>query len=98
MKGNTGAIRDIKIIPGSNILASCGLDRFLRTYNYKTMEDMPHIYLKNKLTALHFIEYDNVESNDKEEEDEEDDGEESEIFESFEDEEEDEGNDDGEED
>ena len=98
LKGNTGAIRDIKIYPGTNIVASCGLDRFLHTYNYKTMEEMPHIYLKNKLTSVHFYECNNEEKLESDSQDEEEEENNDEMFESFEDEDEEEGDDEDEKD
>jgi ribosome biogenesis protein NSA1 len=51
LKGSTGAIRDIVHLNGGLTL-SCGLDRFLRVYDYKTYEDLPQVFMKNKLNVL----------------------------------------------
>lgn len=52
MKGSTGAIKDIYQIPNSSIVLTCGYDRFLRVFDYKTNEDLPQIYMKHKLNVI----------------------------------------------
>jgi hypothetical protein len=70
LKGSTGAIRDILHLKGGLTL-SCGLDRFLRVFDYKTYEDLPQVFLKNKLNVLFPFEVETKE--ESEEEDDEDD-------------------------
>jgi hypothetical protein len=70
LKGSTGAIRDICNLANSSIVLSCGLDRYLRVFNYKTYEDMPQIYTKTKLNVLYPLEYE-IEENNEENLDEE---------------------------
>jgi hypothetical protein len=36
---------------------TCGLDRHLRLFNYKTYEDMPQMYTKTKLNVLYTLEF-----------------------------------------
>jgi len=50
LKGSKGSIKDIKI--SNDLVATVGLDRFLRVSNYKTREVVQNIYLKQKLTKL----------------------------------------------
>jgi len=50
--GQTGSIRDIVKYENTPYIFACGLDRFLRIYDYKKNIEMPHIYLKNKLQCI----------------------------------------------
>ena len=94
MKGSSGAIKDIVVIPDSFVVMTCGYDRFLRIFNYKTYEELPQVYLKNKLNVIYPVEYDSVK--EKEEENEEDES--DEMFDDDEMEEDEEEGDDNEED
>ena len=89
MKGSTGAVKDIVHVKGSNLTFSCGYDRFLRVFDYKTNEDLPQIYLKHKLNVV--FPYDvQVEDESDDEENSKDskgDLEDEELFEEGEDEE-----------
>jgi hypothetical protein len=57
---------------------TCGLDRYLRVFNYKTYEDLPQIYTKTKLNVLYPLEYEVQSPKDSEDEANE---EEEEMFE-----------------
>lgn len=76
LKGSTGAIRDIVHIKGKSndgLTLVCGLDRFLRVFDYRTNADLPQIYLKNKLNVIYPYEVqfnDNDNENENENEDE----------------------------
>lgn len=93
LKGSTGAIKDIQHVLGSNgKVVSCGLDRYLRVFDFKTYEDLPQIYLKNCLNCvcLYDVNKESLKEDDDDEENSEDidsegDGEEDE-FEEMEDE------------
>ncbi len=87
LKGSTGAIKDIVHVKGSNLTFGCGYDRFLRVFDYKTNEDLPQIYLKNKLNVI--FPYDVKVENESEEESENEDKEynDEDLFEQGEDEE-----------
>ncbi len=71
LKGSTGAIKDILEL-NNNIIASCGMDRFLRLFNYKTSEDLPQIYLKNKLTVIYPYEEEKEQTEEDNKDEEED--------------------------
>jgi ribosome biogenesis protein NSA1 len=83
LKGSSGAIRDLYNIPGTPIVLSCGLDRYLRVFNYKTYEEMPQIYMKTKLNTLYALDFGNVQKDNKsgDEEGEDDEAESDEMFE-----------------
>lgn len=53
LKGSTGAIKDIYQIENSSQVLTCGYDRFLRLFDYKSYEDPSHFYLKNKLNVIY---------------------------------------------
>jgi hypothetical protein len=57
LKGSSGAIKDIRVIENSHVVLTCGYDRFLRIFNYKTYEELPQVYLKNKLNVIYPIAY-----------------------------------------
>jgi hypothetical protein len=67
LKGSTGAIRDIHNVEGTPIVLTCGLDRYLRVFNYKTYEDMPQIYMKTKLNVLYPLDVEKVKEKEEEE-------------------------------
>jgi hypothetical protein len=90
LKGNLGSVTDIRHLPGTNIMLTVGLDRHLRLFNYKTIESMPQIYLKNKLNTMCIFDskqfLKNLEEKNKEEEclsDDEDEEEEEENEDDF---------------
>lgn len=97
LKGSLGSIRDIQHVPNSEIVVTCGLDRYLRVFNYKTYEDMPHLYIKNRLNTICLWDYSQINTK-KEENDDENSNDDSfsaneeEEFEEFEDDEEEEDN------
>ena len=92
MKGSTGAVKDIVHVKGSNLAICCGYDRFLRVFDYKTNEDLPQIYLKNKLNVV--FPYDvKVESESDDEDNSEGDNKELEDEDLFEEGEDEEGDD-----
>jgi hypothetical protein len=70
LKGSTGSIKDIHQVKNTTKVLSVGYDRFLRIFDYKTYEDLPQIYLKNKLNVVYVYEI--QEKEEKNEDDEED--------------------------
>ncbi|CAH1262264.1 WD repeat-containing protein 74-like [Branchiostoma lanceolatum] len=53
-KGFAGAIRSLQCHPTLPMVASCGLDRFLRIHDINTKEMLHKVYLKSKLNCLLF--------------------------------------------
>ncbi len=92
LKGSTGAVKDIVHVKGSNLAICCGYDRFLRVFDYKTNEDLPQIYLKNKLNVV--FPYDVKVESESDNEDNSDHNEELEDEDLFEEGEDEEGEDD----
>ncbi len=72
LKGSSGAIKDIRPIEGSFVVLTCGFDRFIRVFNYKTYEELPQVYLKNKLNVIFPLEYESVQEKEQEEAEESD--------------------------
>merc|ERR1712151_472287 len=54
--GPTVSVKDLQHSEEGSIIFSTGLDRFLRVFEYKKNSEMPHIFLKNKLTSVLPIE------------------------------------------
>jgi ribosome biogenesis protein NSA1 len=53
LKGATGSVRALALHPGPEpILASVGLDRFLRLHSTASRKQLAAVYLKQKLTGL----------------------------------------------
>ncbi|NP_001091349.1 WD repeat domain 74 L homeolog [Xenopus laevis] len=52
LKGSAGSIRSIQCHSSMPIVASCGLDRFLRIHNYQNKELLHKVYLKSQLNCL----------------------------------------------
>ncbi|KAK3603142.1 hypothetical protein CHS0354_042967 [Potamilus streckersoni] len=53
-KGFAGGIRDVQCHSSEPLVASCGLDRFLRIYDINTKQLMHKFYLKSRLNCLIF--------------------------------------------
>ncbi|XP_019627588.1 PREDICTED: WD repeat-containing protein 74-like [Branchiostoma belcheri] len=53
-KGFAGAIRCLQCHPSLPLVASCGLDRFLRIHDINTKETLHKVYLKSRLNCLLF--------------------------------------------
>lgn len=51
-KGFAGCIKDLQCYETEPLVASCGLDRFVRIHNYKTKELKHKFYLKSRLNCL----------------------------------------------
>ena len=66
IKGSNGSVRDLHLI-SKNIIASCGLDRYLNVFNHKNNIIDSHLYLKTKLTCL--LPYETPEEEESSEED-----------------------------
>ena len=53
LKGATGSVRALALHPGAEpVLASVGLDRFLRLHSMATRKQLAAVYLKQKLTGV----------------------------------------------
>lgn len=57
-KGFAGSIRDIKCHKKQPLVASCGLDRYVRIHDYQTKELKQKFYLKSRLNCLLFMDDD----------------------------------------
>jgi ribosome biogenesis protein NSA1 len=51
-KGAEGSIRDVCCHPSQNVVASCGLDRFLRIHDIDSREVLHKFYLKSRANAM----------------------------------------------
>lgn len=54
LKGSTGAIRALARHPEEPLIASVGLDRYLRIYHTRTRKQLSKVYLKQQLTGVVF--------------------------------------------
>lgn len=54
VKGATGSVRALALHPTEPLLASVGLDRFLRVYSTATRKQLTAVYLKQQLTGVSF--------------------------------------------
>ncbi|KAM4617306.1 WD repeat-containing protein 74 [Discoglossus pictus] len=79
LKGSAGSVRAMQCHASMPLVASCGLDRFLRIHNYSDKELLHKVYLKSRLNCLLMTSRDKWEEEDlaaplaeevKEEEDE----------------------------
>ncbi|XP_075426185.1 WD repeat-containing protein 74 [Ascaphus truei] len=52
LKGNAGSLRSIQCHTSLPLVASCGLDRFLRIHNLHEKELLHKVYLKSRLNCL----------------------------------------------
>jgi len=93
LKGSAGSIRDFQVHESSKFIACCGLDRYLRVYNYESKELVSNIYMKQILNAL-LLSGEEIEKKEEEEKDDDEDqsekDEEEDDEDDFEEEEEDE--------
>ncbi|XP_072166051.1 WD repeat-containing protein 74-like [Diadema setosum] len=64
-KGFAGSIRDIRCHPTLPLVASCGLDRFLRVHDRQDGTLKSKIYLKSKLNCLLFSSRDFTQDDDQ---------------------------------
>lgn len=64
--GNTGAINDITSSPSSNIIATGGLDRYLRVFEVQTRKLLAKVYLGTQISSICFLEDDSSFAIDKE--------------------------------
>lgn len=51
-KGAAGAIRDLCFDESGTVVACCGLDRFLRLYNFDTRKQLLKVYMKQRLNRV----------------------------------------------
>lgn len=63
-KGFAGSIRDMQCHPTLPLVASCGLDRFLRVHDIQDGSIRSKIYLKSKLNCLLFSSRDFTQDED----------------------------------
>ena len=54
LKGATGSVRAMSLHSSEPILASVGLDRFLRLHSTASRKQLAAVYLKQKLTGVSF--------------------------------------------
>ncbi|XP_053544839.1 WD repeat-containing protein 74 [Bombina bombina] len=54
LKGSAGSVRSIQCHASLSLVATCGLDRFLRIHNYADKELLHKVYLKSRLNCLLF--------------------------------------------
>lgn len=54
IKGVSGSVRSLAVLPGSNVVASGGLDRFLRLHDTTTRKSLGKVYLKTQITEVAF--------------------------------------------
>mmetsp|Transcript_24417 Transcript_24417/g.67866 ORF Transcript_24417/g.67866 Transcript_24417/m.67866 type:complete len:389 (-) Transcript_24417:35-1201(-) len=52
LKGHGGAIRSLAVHPEEPLIASVGLDRFLRVHNCNTRKQVCRLYIKQQLTGV----------------------------------------------
>lgn len=52
LKGSGGSVRGLALHPEAPILASAGLDRWLRVYHTGTKKQLTKVYLKQHLTGV----------------------------------------------
>jgi hypothetical protein len=52
IKGTGGSIRAIQLHPQQPLLASAGIDRFVRVHSSQTRQQLARVYLKQQLTGL----------------------------------------------
>uniref|UniRef100_A0AAR2IUE4 WD repeat domain 74 n=1 Tax=Pygocentrus nattereri TaxID=42514 RepID=A0AAR2IUE4_PYGNA len=52
MKGLAGSVRGLQCHPSSPLLASCGLDRFLRIHSLEDRSTVHKVYLKSRLNCV----------------------------------------------
>ncbi|XP_051901082.1 WD repeat-containing protein 74 [Pristis pectinata] len=66
LKGQAGSVRSIQCHPSLPLVASCGLDRFLRIHNVADKKLQFKVYLKSRLNCLLFTSQENWEREDAE--------------------------------
>lgn len=52
LKGHGGAVRSIALHPEEDLVASVGLDRWLRVHDGATRKQLVKVYLKQQLTSV----------------------------------------------
>lgn len=69
MKGIAGAVTDMQVLNDASMLATVGLDRYLRVFNWKTRKLQHKVYLKQRLSSVYALalESPTVNDNDNEE-------------------------------
>lgn len=70
LKGQAGSVRALHCHPSLPLVASCGLDRFLRVHNVEDKKLQFKVYLKSRLNCLIFTSRENWEQEDGESVDE----------------------------
>ncbi|XP_069749946.1 WD repeat-containing protein 74 isoform X2 [Narcine bancroftii] len=65
LKGQAGSVRDVQCHPSLPLVASCGLDRFLRVHHVAEKRLLYKVYLKSQLSCLLFTSRDNWEAEEK---------------------------------
>ncbi|QRG40392.1 hypothetical protein FDK38_004862 [Candidozyma auris] len=63
--GNTGAINSIARSPSRNVVATGGLDRYLRVFDVQTRNLLAKVYLGTQISSLLFIEDDGLSNLDR---------------------------------
>ncbi|EGC30475.1 hypothetical protein DICPUDRAFT_41400 [Dictyostelium purpureum] len=66
-KDSVGSIRDVQIHPTLPLLATVGLDRFLRVYNLDSRKMLQKVFLKQRLSGILFSKEEPNESQEDEE-------------------------------
>ncbi|XP_059814525.1 WD repeat-containing protein 74-like, partial [Hypanus sabinus] len=66
LKGLAGSVRSVQCHSSLPLVASCGLDRFLRVHNVIDSKLLHKVYLKSRLNCLLFTSRDNWEQEDME--------------------------------
>ncbi|KAG8437932.1 hypothetical protein GDO86_008572 [Hymenochirus boettgeri] len=64
LKGNAGSIRSVQCHSSMPLVASCGLDRFLRIHNFNDKTLLHKVYLKSRLNCLLLTSRDKWEEED----------------------------------
>ncbi len=54
LKGSTGSVRALALHPSEPLLASAGLDRYVRVHSTATRKQVASVYLKQHLTGVMF--------------------------------------------
>ena len=54
LKGSAGSVRALALHPSEPVLASVGLDRFLRVHSTASRKQLAAVYLKQHLTGVAF--------------------------------------------
>ncbi|XP_032803802.1 WD repeat-containing protein 74 isoform X1 [Petromyzon marinus] len=67
LKGQAGSVTCIQCHPSLPLVASCGLDRYLRIHNLDTRKMYQKVYLKSRLNCLLFTSKDYLEQEAEEE-------------------------------